>query len=166
MNLLKLIMIPVFLICGCSSTYVIKNTHRETSDLNWKIHGEECEIVINEKENITARNMCIIRDSLYCIDATNDNPKIIHLSSINEIKYANNTKGAFWGAGIGALIGLSAIAINPEVEKEGGTISFGGALIIGALAGSFYGSGLGAILGYEETYKFESIPPDTSGFKQ
>lgn len=57
------------------------------------------------------------------------------------------------------------MALKSEVEKEGETISFGGILIIGALAGNFYGSGLGALLGYQETYKFESIP-DTCRFKQ
>lgn len=71
-------MVPVFLFCSCSSTYVIKNSQQEIADLNWKIYGEDCEIIVNENLNITARNMCIIRDSLYCIDVTNGSPNIIH----------------------------------------------------------------------------------------
>jgi len=161
MKILKTFMIPVFLLFGCSSNHIIQHSQSDYKTLNEELQGEECDMIVNENEKITARNIGIFRDSLYCIDSNSNTEIIFHTSAIKKIIITQNTRGALEGGGIGALIGMGLIASSPDTEKEGGIISYEAALIVGAIGGGLWGLGIGALIGHDETYVFETSPDST-----
>jgi len=151
----------MILFSSCSSTYIIKHSQSDYAELNEELQGEECDMIVNRNENITARNIGIFRDSLYCIDSNSNTEMILHTSAIKKIIITQNTRGALEWGGIGALIVMIGIASSPDTEKEGGIISYEGALIGGAIGGGMWGLGIGALIGHKETYVFETSPDST-----
>jgi len=150
----------MILFSSCSSTYIIKHSQSDYAELNEELQGEECDMIVNRNENITARNIGIFRDSLYCIESNSDTEMVFHTSVIDKIIITENTTGALEGWAIGTLIGLGAFGIiylnnpKPKTSTEKGLTNL---MLVGIAGnGSLWGLVIGAIIGHDDIYIFET----------
>ncbi len=163
----KLFMASIFFLLSCSSTNIIRYTQSDYDLLNEELSSEKTILQFSDNSMIVAYNVRIYRDSLFYTESISANQGIIHTSAIKEITFTDNSRGAWDGFRIGALIGL-AIGVAPAVAMSGEHGWEAGALILIGLSfvtGSLYGAPIGALIGHDATYVFET-KTDTSGLTQ
>jgi len=169
-----LIACTVFLL-GCSSTNIIRYTQSDYDILNKELSGEEVRIKVKNKM-IAARNVRIYRDSLYFIESdslyfiqSNSATQMIKpISAIKQITITDNSRGAWDGFGIGALIGLP-ISVGYVISESSGELELRLATLAVTVltfgCGFVYGAPIGALVGHDATYVFET-KADTTGLTQ
>lgn len=164
MKKLLYVILLVYLIVACGTSYVVNSTspsyRDDVQNFNNSVVGEDVEITFTNDKRINALNVSLSEDTLCWNDSKTKLRDCMSCLEINSVIYKNDWLGGVEGLGIGMLgggaLGFIIGSANPNLDNEWGSGSTAAVYsILGALGGTLIGFNTGMLIGHTYEYKFQ-----------